>query len=139
MPEKPRVVLDTNVLLSAILFGKSTGEIIKMWHEGIFDLLFSPETLAELIGKLKYKFGLPQDLVEEWQDIFTKKGVHVLPEYKTEVCRDPEDNKFIDVALKGKAAYLVTGDKDLLVLKKYKELKILNPKEFLKLVKKTLN
>ncbi|MDI6689943.1 MAG: putative toxin-antitoxin system toxin component, PIN family [Actinomycetota bacterium] len=52
------------------------------------------------------------------------------------MCRDPEDDKFIDVALAAKADYLVTGDKDLLVLKNYRGVKILKPKEFLALMRK---
>ncbi len=132
MPEKPGVVLDTNVLISAILFGKTTGEIIELWRKGAFDIVFSPETFAEFIGKLKFKFDLPPDLIEELQNLVGNQSIHVFPDYKTKICRDPEDDKFIDVALKAKAEYLVTGDEDLLVIKEYRGIKIVKPKEFLK-------
>ncbi|MDI6815837.1 MAG: putative toxin-antitoxin system toxin component, PIN family [Actinomycetota bacterium] len=136
MPDKPRVVLDTNVFISAVLFGKTPGEIIKLWQEEAFYLIVSPETLAELIGKLKFKFGLPHDLVEEWQDLISKRSIHVMPEYQTKICRDPEDDKFLDVALNAKADFLVTGDEDLLVLKSYSNVKILRPAEFLDILAK---
>ncbi|MDI6821610.1 MAG: putative toxin-antitoxin system toxin component, PIN family [Actinomycetota bacterium] len=136
MPEEPRVVLDTNVFVSGILFGGLSGEIIELWREGAFNLIISPETLAELIGKLKFKFGLPSELANEWQDLLSERSIPVIPEYTTKICRDPEDDKFIDVALAAKADYLVTGDKDLLVLKNYRGVKILKPKEFLALMRK---
>ncbi|MDI6716966.1 MAG: putative toxin-antitoxin system toxin component, PIN family [Actinomycetota bacterium] len=135
MPNKPRVVLDTNVLLSAVLFGKVPGEILKLWQSQAFDISISPETLAEFVGKLRYKFGFPSKLTNELQALISMRSIHVMPEYKTKVCHDPEDNKFIDVALAANADYLVTGDEDLLVLGNYQGIKILNPKEFLEILK----
>lgn len=136
MHDKRRVILDTNVFLSAILFGKTPGEIIELWQEEIFDLAISPETLAELIGKLKFKFGLPQDLIDEWHDLISKQSIRVMPEYKAKACRDPEDDKFLDVAFAARADYLVTGDHDLLTLKDYFNVKILRPREFLDILRK---
>ncbi len=135
MPEKQRVVLDTNVLLSGILFGGTFGEIIELWRRNAFVLIISPETLAELIGKLRYKFSLPSKIVSEWQELISERSVHVAPDYVTKVCPDAEDNKFIDVALTGRAEYLVTGGKNLLSLNSYRQFKILKPKEFLLLMK----
>ncbi|MDO8886450.1 putative toxin-antitoxin system toxin component, PIN family [Candidatus Oleimmundimicrobium sp.] len=136
MPERSQVVLDTNVLISGVLFGGTSGEIIKLWRERAFELAISPETLAELIEKLKFKFGLPSELVNEWQNLLSERGIHVIPNYNTKICRDPDDDKFIDVALAARAGYLVIGDKDLLVLKSYREVKFLKPKEFLALMRK---
>ncbi len=49
---------------------------------------------------------------------------------KIEICRDPDDNKFIECAVDSRAIYIVSGDKDLLDIKKYKDIKILTAKEF---------
>ena len=55
-------------------------------------------------------------------------------EHKTNVCSDADDNKFLELALSGRARYLITGDSDLLVLVNYYETAILNPADFLALV-----
>ena len=132
MPRKQRVVIDTNVLLSAILFGGTPLRLLDLWRfQQAFDLVVSPELLAELVGKLKTKFALPDDLVLEWQELLDEKTIHVLPNYVTKICRDADDDKFIDTALTGEAAYLVTGDKDLLDLKRHKNVETVNPKDYL--------
>lgn len=132
MPRKQRVVIDTNVLLSAILFGGNPLKLLNLWRfQHAFDLVISPEILAELVGKLKTKFALPNDLVLEWQELLSENTIHVLPDYVTEICRDADDDKFLDTALTGNATYLVTGDKDLLDSKKHENIKILKAKDYL--------
>lgn len=129
-----KVVLDTNILLSAILFGGIPGKIPDLWRKGIFDLVMSPELLAELVSTLRFKFDFPANLTNEWEKLLQENTVHVLPEYTIKVCRDPDDDKFLDVSLAAKAIYLVTGDQDLLSLKRYQNVRILKPAEFLAIV-----
>ena len=129
-----KVVLDTNILLSAILFGGIPGKILDLWRKGIFDLVMSPELLAELVSTLRFKFDFPANLTNEWEKLLQENTVHVLPEYTIKVCRDPDDDKFLDVSLAAKAIYLVTGDQDLLSLKRYQNVRILKPAEFLAIV-----
>lgn len=137
MPKaKIRAVLDTNILLSAILFGGIPGELLDLWRRGGFELVMSPELLAELVSKLPFKFDFPTDLVAEWQQLFSENTIHILPDYTTKVCRDPDDDKFLDVSLAAKAIYLVTGDQDLLFLKRYQGIRILKPTEFLTILRK---
>lgn len=132
-----RAVLDTNLLLSAVLYGGTPLKLVNLWRqEQIFDLVISPELLAEFVSKLKTKFVLPDELVFEWQKLLSQNVIQVLPTYTTQVCRDSKDDMLIDTALAAKAEYLVTGDKDLLDLKKYKGLRIVKAKHFLNLVGK---
>ncbi|MFZ3063532.1 MAG: putative toxin-antitoxin system toxin component, PIN family [Actinomycetota bacterium] len=131
---RSRVVLDTNILLSAILFGGTPGEVLDLWQRGLFELVMSPELLAELLTKLRFKFDLPSHLVVEWERIVSEKAIHVLPDYVTKVCRDPDDNKLLDTSLAGRATYLVTGDEDLLSLKTWQGIRILKAADFLRTV-----
>jgi len=137
MPKaKIKAVLDTNVLLSGILFGGIPSKLLDLWCRGVFALAMSPELLAELISKLRFKFDFPADLICEWEQLFSEKTIHVLPDYTTKVCRDPDDDKFLDVSLAAKSTYLVTGDEDLLCLKRYQNVRILKPTEFLAILRK---
>ena len=132
-----RVVLDTNVLVSALLFGGSLQEIYKAWKEGKLILIFTEETLEEFVKVLHYpKFGLSEEEINyllyievlPYSEVVEKR--YNLPE---DVCSDKDDIKFLECALSGKADFIVSGDKDLLSVKKFKELKILKPSDFKKL------
>ncbi len=132
---KFRVVFDTNIFLSAILYGGVPLQLLNIWRkERVFELLISPEILAELITKLRTKFALPYNLVQEWQELLSQNTIHILPEYITHICRDVDDNKIIDTAISGNAKYIITGDDDLLILKSYQRIKIIKAREFLNLI-----
>ncbi len=136
MPKGLRVVFDTNILLSAILYGGIPLELLNLWQkERAFELIISPEILAELVAKLRTKFGLPTNLVQEWRELLSRNIIRVLPEYLTQICRDDKDNKIIDTAISGNAHYIITGDEDLLTLKSYQRTKIIKARNFLDLLK----
>lgn len=61
-------------------------------------------------------------------------AIKIIPSRKVNICRDKKDNQVLDLCVVGKADYLVTGDKDLLVLKKFKKTKIVSPREFIESV-----
>ncbi|MHB1335480.1 MAG: putative toxin-antitoxin system toxin component, PIN family [Candidatus Humimicrobiaceae bacterium] len=134
MSSRLTLVLDTNVLISAIVF-KGRPEIIlkSCILENKFDGVVSPEILAELIKKLKIKFGFSDELTKEWELIFKNTLKNMLPSYNIKVCRDPDDNKILDLAVFSGADYIITGDKDLLSLGKYKDIIIITPADFINL------
>lgn len=135
MHNKLLIVLDTNIFISAILYGGIPGKILELCIiQNQIDIAISPELFAELIGKLKYKFGLSKELLTELQDIFEYSLKYVLPTHTIEICRDSDDNKIIDLAMYCNAKYIITGDNDLLELKSYKEILIIKPKDFLNLL-----
>ena len=117
----PRVVIDTNILISALVFGGKVARLRFAWQEGLFTPLVSNTTITELIRVLAYpKFKLTpterEDLLSDYllfcESVAMPDILPVTPE-----CRDPFDVPFLVLALVGEADYLVTGDRDLLVLK----------------------
>lgn len=117
----PRVVLDTNVVLSALLFGGgAAGRVRVGWQAGRFAPLASTATAHELARVLAYpKFGLSDDEQGELlADYLPWVYVVRIPEPAppAPVCRDPFDMPFVHLAIAGKARVLVSGDRDLLAL-----------------------
>jgi len=135
MSSRIMLVIDTNVLISAIIFKGTPEKILKsIILENKFDGAISPEMLAELAKKLKFKFGFPDELIKEWELIFKNTFKNMLPFYNTNICRDPDDNKILDLAVFSGAKYIITGDKDLLSIGKYKDIKIITPADFFNMV-----
>jgi putative PIN family toxin of toxin-antitoxin system len=117
----PRVVLDTNVVLSALLFGGGPAAGVRIgWQSGRFRPLASTATARELIRVLAYpKFALSADEQEELlADYMPWVQVVRIPDPPPAVpaCRDPFDLPFLHLAVAGKAHALVSGDRDLLAL-----------------------
>jgi putative PIN family toxin of toxin-antitoxin system len=116
-----RLVLDTNVVLSALLFARGRLARVRLaWQQAIFHPLVSKATAAELMRALTYpKFKLTvEDQRELLADYLPYCTTIVMPPKppKTPPCRDTFDVPFLQLAVVGKADYLVTGDKDLLSL-----------------------
>lgn len=116
-----RVVLDTNVALSALVFGSGqAGRLRSAWQGGDFRPLVSTGTVQELMRVLAYpKFRLSKPEQDELlADYLPYAEVVRIPQPPPEVpiCRDPLDTPFMHLAVVGKAQYLVSGDKDLLAL-----------------------
>ncbi len=131
---QPRLVLDTNVLLSALLFHAGSMSWLRAaWQSGTIIPLASRDTTAELIRVLSYpKFRLTDDEREDlladylpWCETVTVPNPTEVPD-----CRDPFDRPFLELALTAKADALVTGDKDLLALASAFSIPILTPRQF---------
>ena len=136
MSRVPDVVLDTNAVLSALLFPQGRGAALRQaWQEGRCRPLASHATIAELMRALTYpKFQLSADEQEELLGDYLPYCRTVSMPAKpprTPACRDPFDVPFLQLALVGKADYLVTGDRDVLVLAKQFACPIVTPDEFL--------
>lgn len=133
----PRVVLDTNVLVSALVFGGAHWNRLRAaWQSGLFVPLASREVTEELLRVLQYpKFSLAaaerESLLAEYLPWVEVVEVPALPLDLAEL-RDPEDAKFLLLAQAGSAVALVTGDEDLLVLReRWKRVAIMTPAEFM--------
>jgi uncharacterized protein len=138
MTQAIRAVVDTNILLSALVF--SSGELIRfrqLWQNGSFKPLVSKPTVTELIRVLAYpKFRLTlierEDLLADYLSFCETVSMPIkLPSIP--VCRDPYDETFLHLSLFGKADYLVTGDRDLLSLSDVFDCPIVTAASFLAL------
>ncbi len=132
-----KVVLDTNVLVSALLLKGELSKIVDLWEKGKIIPVISRETFAEFKKVLSYpKFSLTD------KEIKTTIEENILPFFfffyiaanVTGVCRDPNDDKFISCAISASADFIVSGDKDLCELGRYRSIKIINVKEFIKMI-----
>jgi uncharacterized protein len=114
----PRVVLDSNVVLSALLFTRGRLSVLrKAWHDARFCPLVSSVTIMELMRVLAYpKFKLTAGEQRELlADYLPYCAVVQMPDVQppTSDCPDQYDVPFLELAVAGKASYLVTGDNDL--------------------------
>lgn len=136
MSSAPRAVLDTNVVLSALLFASGRLPPLRhAWREAQCCPLVSTVTTTELIRALAYpKFKLSADeqreLLADYLPFCETVRMPPAPP-KTPECRDPYDVPFLQLAVAGKAGCLVTGDRDLLVLAGRFSRPIMRPEQFL--------
>jgi len=131
----PKIVVDTNVWISAIFWGGKSRKVIEAWVDDRVHLIISPALRLELYRTLARKakvLGTIPDYALRWLEVIDKKSILVYPEEKVEVCRDPKDNMLLEAAVAGEVDYLVTGDDDLLVLETFGDTKIVAPAGFLK-------
>lgn len=132
----PRVVLDTNIVLSALIFGgDAPGAVRRAWQQACFQPLLSTHTTTELLRVLNYpKFRLSVDEQHELLADYLPwcETVNIPdPPPITPTCRDPLDQPFLWLAIAGDAQFLVTGDADLLTLAAEFGPAILTPAQFL--------
>jgi putative PIN family toxin of toxin-antitoxin system len=130
-----RVVLDTNVLVSALLFKGTVSRLVELWRKGRIIPVISKETFAELVRVLHYpKFSLSKDEIKSIIEQEVLPYFEVIEVVKTVqgVCGDPEDDKFISCALSASADCIVSGDKDFCDVRQYKTVRIMNASDFLK-------
>src|SRR4051812_25180151 len=136
MSAAPRVVLDTNVVLSALVFaGGKLARVRHAWQEKRFEPLVSEATADELARAVGYpEFKLTAGEQHELLGGFLAYcAVVLIPAKPPKVpkCRDPSDAPFLHLAVKGHADYLVTGDKDLLAIAPQFECPIITPVQFM--------
>ncbi|MEA3340101.1 MAG: putative toxin-antitoxin system toxin component, PIN family [Chloroflexota bacterium] len=139
MPPPLVVVLDTSVWISGVFFRRGIpAAILRAWAARRFEIVATPETLAELERKLREKvaqFGAEPDLAEEWI-AFVNAFAQIIPATTIikGICRDPNDDMFLSAALSGEARYIVSSDHDLQVLDEHQGIKMLSPREFAELL-----
>ena len=129
-----RVILDTNGLVSALLFSGKLGRIVEGWKSGIFVPVFSREIFDEFRKVLAYpKFSLTVQeiaaLIED--DVLPFCEVVEIGEEILSVCRDPADDPFLSCAVAASADYIISGDKDLLTLGNFRSIPIVTVAAFL--------
>lgn len=124
-----RVILDTNVILSAIFFGGIPGRILSAYRDGRSTLVPSPEILDEhrmTASRLAKKYDLEYETLFEWIAIHSE--MNQTTQLPGPVYADPDDNKFIACALASKAKIICSGDKLLLNVNGYQGIGVLKPR-----------
>ena len=129
-----RIVVDTNVIVSGIYFGGLPRKVLELWREEAFKLICSPEIMEEyedVLKRLEIKTGrTPSVLVPQFMNLLLRNSTIIQSNHNIKVSRDPEDDKFVNCALSGKALYIVSGDSDLLDLGEVEGIQIITAKDF---------
>lgn len=124
-----KVVLDTNVLVSALIFSGELSKIVDLWRKGKIIPVISRDTFEEFKTVLAYpKFSLTGE------DIGAIIEENILPFFEVVeitaningICRDPNDDKFLSCAVSAGVDFIVSGDKDLCDLGRYKSVRIIS-------------
>jgi len=129
-----RVVLDTNTVVSALLFSGISSKLVSLWQKGLITPVLSREILDEYLRVLSYpKVDLSEGEIKELiQEEILPYAEVVKPKRRLRVVqRDPSDNKFVECAVAGKARVIISGDKELLSLGRYRQIRIQSPAQFL--------
>ena len=127
-----KAVFDTNVLIAAFLTeGICSGLLIRA-RKKAFNLVLCDDIIREFEGILKKKFKLTATDISEISAIVSEAASEILHKLGPipNICRDPNDDMIIACAIDAAADYIVTGDEDLLILKRYKDIVIINPRNF---------
>ena len=125
-------VFDTNVLIAAIITEGICSKLLRRARAGEFSLISCPFIMKELRRTLSKKFHLSHDETASAMEPISE-AIERCIEHNIkimDICRDADDDNIIACAVAAKADYLVTGDFDLLEIKKYKDIKIITPRDF---------
>lgn len=134
MQAAERVVVDTNAIVSGILLPESVPGRLLSYLVGHAIMIFSPATRDELLGVIarqKFDRCVAADARERAATILVRDGEIISPRRLFHVCRDPKDDKFLDIAHAGKADCLISGDDDLIALREFERVPILTAKRYL--------
>jgi len=133
MKSEPKVVFDTNIYISAVIFGGNPRACLELARSKELDLYVSPPILVELSSKLRLKFGWNDDEVFDLVEGIIRFCKVIKPKHKVSVIKsDVSDNMILECAKEAKADFIVSGDiKHVLSLKEFEGTKILNAKQFL--------
>ena len=125
-----RILIDTNVLISALFFGKFPKEFLNEVLENSFEICINDKILDEYKNTIEKKILKKKILDEKLYEKFLYKTEIFESISDLKICRDPDDDKFINCAIDAKAIYIVSGDNDLLTIKNFAGIEIVTAREF---------
>jgi|TergutMp193P3_1026864.scaffolds.fasta_scaffold287108_1 putative PIN family toxin of toxin-antitoxin system len=134
-----KLVLDTNIFVSAFYWGGNPQKIIDRIVDGMDELYISNEILDEIAATMaRPKFKTRPEIIDRYIRSMEKIGKKVFITGKIRgICRDKDDDDKIECGIQSGADYLITGDDDLLVLKNYRQIKFITAQEYLKMLNDT--
>lgn len=127
-----RVVLDTNAVMSGILFGGPPARILAAWRSGAIGLSISPEIIEEYVATadvlaVRYPSVELEPLVSL---IVSNAEIRQCPPLPEQVCTDPDDDKFLACALAANVECVISGDKALRRVTGYRNIAVMSPRHF---------
>jgi putative PIN family toxin of toxin-antitoxin system len=127
-----RAVIDTNILISAIIFGGNPKKIIELIEENKLIGVTSQTLISELLEVLVKKFHFTPNKLYLVEELIKENFTIVYPNETLDIVRDKDDNRVLEAAITGECQYIITGDADLLDLKTFQKIKIVTAEIFLK-------
>ncbi len=129
-----RIVLDTNVIVSALVFGGVPRGVLEIAEAGQCEFCHSVPIQIEVRRVLSEKFDWPQAMIEEVLPALWSFGKLVVPRIALDaVPADPDDNCILECAVEAHAEVVVSGDRHWLALQNYKSIRIVTPRQFIEL------
>jgi len=130
-----KVVLDTNVIIASFAARGLCHAVFELCLDR-FEIIISSFLTAEVEKNLLKKLRLPPPLAKEITEFLSENaGTIEIDAIPQGLCKDPDDARILALAQKSEAAYLITGDKELLAIKKFGSSKIISPRQFWEAVK----
>jgi len=131
-----KIVIDSNVFVSSFFWGGHPREVFQRVINGLDELYIADEIIKEITSVMSSnKFYVNSNEVGAYTKIIEKYSKKIVLKNNLEsISRDKNDDKILQCGLDGNVDFIVTGDKDLLVLKEYKKIKIINPRDYLEIV-----
>ena len=126
-----KILIDTNILISALFFDGLPKKLLSEIDFEKFNLCVNKEIINEYTEKIDKKFSKSKYILDKdlRQKIFSSfKNFEIKSDLK--ICRDPDDDKFINCAIDAEAIYIVSGDNDLLTIKNFAGIEIVTAREF---------
>lgn len=131
-----RIVFDSNVYILALLFKGIPGKILEMAQKDKITLIVSDEIITETVRILEEKFRWPRHNIDKFKRRLSDISENIRPKIKLDIIKEREyDNRILECAVSGDANLIISGDKGLLKLKKYKNIPIVRPRYLTYLVK----
>jgi putative PIN family toxin of toxin-antitoxin system len=131
-----KIVVDSNVFVSSFFWSGNPQKVFDRVINGLDELFITGEIIEEIASVMgSRKFNANRSEIEDYVKIIDKYSKKiVLKNVPESISRDKDDDKILQCGFNGNVDFIVTGDKDLLVLKEYKKIKIITPKDYLEIV-----
>jgi len=127
-----RIVLDTNVIVSALVFGGVPRIVLELADARRCHLFYSEPIQTEVRRVLAEKFDWPSNMLDQVLPVIWGMGEQVIPRATVSaVADDPDDNRILECAIAAKADVIISGDHHLLALRNFESIPIVTPRQFL--------
>jgi putative PIN family toxin of toxin-antitoxin system len=131
-----KIVLDSNIFVSSFYWAGNPRKVFDRVANGLDELYITDKILEEIISVMsKKKFDTGINEIKEYVKIIESYSIKLSSKNNPEkISRDEDDNRILQCGFDGNVDFIITGDNDLLVLKEYKKIKIVRPKDYLDIV-----